>query len=142
MKNDFTGLKTDPVTLSGSEIPLEYLPGYVDMSKVPDVCCAAHYLDLKRKEKKKKRKKAKKRLQTEAQMHLEEAKKLMEEALEIKEAIDYCERKPDAYNFAVKVNQKQPIKEEESHTDDSEDSAISKKKPLVVLPHLRQQWQV
>ena len=59
------------------------------MSKVPDVSCAGCNLDAKRKEKKKKRKKAKKRLETEAQMHLAEAKKLMGEALEIKEAIDY-----------------------------------------------------
>ena len=97
------------------------------MSKVPDVCCAPAYLDAKRKEKKKSRKsrkKAKKRLETEAQMHLAEAKKIKEEALEIKEAIDYCQRNPDAYNFAVQVNQKQPIKEEESHTDDTEEKAI------------------
>ena len=53
LEERFQRLKTDPVTLSGSDIPFEYLPGYVDMSKVPDVCCAAHYLDLKRKKKRK-----------------------------------------------------------------------------------------
>ena len=134
LEERFQRLKNDPVILDGSEISFEYLPGYVDISKVPDVCCAAHHLDLKRKEKKKKRKKAKKKLETEAQMHLAEAKKLMEEAEEIKEAIDYCERNPDAYNIAVQVNQKQPIKEEESHTDDTEDFASSKKKQTWCTP--------
>ena len=131
LEERFQRLKTNPVTPSRGPLPLEFLSGYVDMSKVPD---AAHHLDSKRKENKKTRKKAKKRLDREAQMHLAEAKKLMEEAQEIKESIDYCERNPDAYNFAVQVNQKQTIKEEESHTDDTEDFAVSKKKTSTSIP--------
>ena len=77
LEERFQRLKTNPVTPSGDRLPFEFLSGYVDMSKVLD---PAHHLDSKRKEKKKTRKKATKRLDREAQMHLAEAKKLMEEA--------------------------------------------------------------
>ena len=55
-------------------------------------------------------------------------KKKKEKAQELRESTDYCERKPEALQFAIDVNKKQPIEKEQCHTEDTEKEEKKKEK--------------
>ena len=46
----------------------------------------------------------------------------------MRESIDYCERKPEALQFAIDVNKKQPSEKEQCHTEDTEKEEKKKEK--------------
>ena len=68
-------------------------------------------------------------------MQLQNRKRKKAEALI--QSIDYCERKPEALQFAIDVNKKQPIEKEQCYTEDTEEKEKKEKKP--VFPRLRKQ---
>ena len=50
----------------------------------------------------------------------------------MRQSIDYCERKPEALQFAIDVNKKQPIEKKQCYTEDSEKEEKKKeKKPSI-----------
>ena len=91
------------------QLDLENVPG-----AVPPCGVGAKKKEVKKiqKEAKKKSKKVKKQLKKEADRHDAVAKKKKEKAQELRQSIDYCERKPEALQFAIDVNKKQPIEKE------------------------------
>ena len=97
---------------------------------VPTCSVGARKKEAKKiqKEAKKKSKKVKKQLKKEADRHNAVAKKKKEKAQELRESIDYCERKPEALQFAIDVNKKQPIEKEQCHTEDTEKEEKKKEK--------------
>ena len=115
------------------ELDLANIPG-----AVPTWCVEARKKEAKKiqKEAKKKSKKVKKQLKKEADRHDAVAKK-KEKAQELRESIDYCERKPEALQFAIDVNKKQPIEKDQCHTEDTEKE--EKKEKKTVSPRLRKQ---
>ena len=85
-------------------------------------------MGAKKKEAKKKTNKVKKQLKKEADRHDAVAKKKKEKAEELRQSIDYCERKPEALQFAIDVNKKQPIEKEQCYTEDTEEKEKKKEK--------------
>ena len=86
-----------------------------------------------KKEVKKKTKKVKKQLKKEADRHGAVAKKKKEKAEELRQSIDYCERKSEALQFAIDVNKNQPIEKEQCYTEDTEEKEKKKKKNQYLL---------
>ena len=107
------------------ELDLANVPG-----AVPTCGVEARKKEAKKiqKEAKKKSKKVKKQLKKEADRHDSVAKKKKEKAQELRESIDYCERKPEALQFAIDVNKKQPSEKEQCHTEDTEKEEKKKEK--------------
>ena len=107
------------------ELDLANVPG-----AVPTCGVEARKKEVKKiqKEVKKKSKKVKKQPKKEADRHDAVAKKKKEKAQELRESIDYCERKPEALQFAIDVNKKQPIEKEQCHTEDTEKEEKKKEK--------------
>ena len=117
------------------ELDLANVPG-----AVPPCAVGAKKKEAKKiqKEAKKKSKKVKKQLKKEADRHDAVAKKKKEKAQELRQSIDYCERKPEALQFAIDVNKKQPIEKDQCYTEDTEEEEKKKeKKP--VSPRLQKQ---
>ena len=111
------------------QLDLDNVPG-----AVPPCGVGAKKKEVKKiqKEAKKKSKKVKKQLKKEADRHDAVAKKKKEKAQELRQSIDYCERKPEALQFAIDVNKKQPIEKEQCHTEDTEEEERKKeKKPSI-----------
>ena len=71
-------------------------------------------------------KKGQKQLNKEADRHDAVAKQKKEKAEALRQSIDYCERKPEALQFAIDVNKKQPIEKQQCYTEDTE--TLKKKK--------------
>ena len=46
----------------------------------------------------------------------------------MRQSIDYCERKPEALQFAIDMNKKQPIEKEQCYTEDTEEKEKKKEK--------------
>ena len=109
----------------------------LDLANVPGAVPTCG-VEARKKEAKKKSKKVKKQLKKEADRHDAVAKKKKEKAQELRESIDYCERKPEALQFAIDVNKKQPIEKEQCHTEDTEKEEKKKEKKQV-SPRLRKQ---
>ena len=82
----------------------------------------------KKKEAKKIRKKIKKQLKKEVDRHDAVAKQKKEKAEALRQSIDYCERKPEALQFAIDVNRKQPIEKKQCYTEDTEEKEKKKEK--------------
>ena len=82
------------------ELDLANVPG-----AVPPCGVGAKKKEVKKiqKEAKEKSKKVKKQLKKEADRHDAVAKKKKEKAQELRQSIDYCERKPEALQFAIDV---------------------------------------
>ena len=81
-------------------------------------------------------KKDQKTTKKEADRHDAVAKQKKEKAEALRQSIDYCERKPEALQFAIDVNKKQPIEKAQCYTEDTEEKEKKKeKKP--VPPRLR-----
>ena len=99
----------------------------LDLANVPGAVPTCG-VEARKKEAKKKSKKVKKQLKKEADRHDAVAKKKKEKAQELRESIDYCERKPEALQFAIDVNKKQPIEKEQCHTEDTEKEEKKKEK--------------
>ena len=116
------------IEVNRNDIPQLYLdnvPG-----AVPPCGVGARKKEAKKiqKEAKKKSEKVKKQLKKEADKHDAVAKKKKEKAQELRQSIDYCERKPEALQFAIDVNKKQPIEKEQCHTEDTEEEERKKEK--------------
>ena len=105
------------------ELDLANIPGAVPTCGV----------EARKKEAKKKSKKVKKQLKKEADRHDAVAKKKKEKAQELRDSIDYCERKPEALQFAIDVNKKQPIEKE------TPKKKKRRRKKKQVSPRLRKQ---
>ena len=107
------------------QLDLDNVPG-----AVPPCGVGARKKEAKKiqKEAKKKSKKVKKQLKKEADRHDAVAKKKKEKAQELRQSIDYCERKPEALQFAIDVNKKQPIEKEQCHTEDTEEEERKEEK--------------
>ena len=118
-------LASDGVLNLGIEVKRNDIPE-LDLANVPGAVptcgVGARKKEAKKiqREAKKTSKKVKKQLKKEAERHDAVAKKKKEKAQELRESIDYCERKPEALQFAIDVNKKQPIEKEQCHTEDTE----------------------
>ena len=135
----FDALASDGVLNLGIEVNRNDIPE-LDLANIPGAVptcgVGARKKEVKKiqKEAKKKSKKVKKQLKKEAERHDAVAKKKKEKAQELRN----CERKPEALQFAIDVNKKQPIEKEQCHTEDTEKEEKKKeKKP--VSPCLRKQ---
>ena len=82
----------------------------------------------KKKEAKKIRKRVKKQLKKEADRHDAVAKQKKEKAEALRQSIDYCERKPEALQFATDVNKKKPIEKEQCYTEYTEEKRKEERK--------------
>ena len=117
------------------ELDLANIPG-----AVPTCGLEARKKEAKKiqKEAKKKSKKVKKQLKKEADRHDAVAKKKKEKAQELRESIDYCERKPEALQFAIDgIKSNQLKKSNVIQKTLKKKKRRRKKKP--VSPHLRKQ---
>ena len=140
---DDDALTSGGVPNLGIEVNRNDIPG-LDLANVPgavptcDVGARKKEVKKIQKEAKKKSKKVKKQLKKEAERHDAVAKKKKEKAQELRESIDYCERKPKALQFAIDMNKKQPIEKEQCHTEDTEKEE-KKKEKKTASPHLQKQ---
>ena len=106
----------------------------LDLQKVPGTVSPCGVRAKKKEEKKIKNeekkisKKVKKELKKEAERHDAVVKQKKEKAEELRQSIDYCERKPEALQFAVDMNKKQPIEKEQCYTDNTEEREKKKEK--------------
>ena len=101
---------------------------------VPSCGVGAKKKEVKKikKEAKKITKKVKKQLKKEAKRHDAVAKQKKEKAEALRQSIHYCERKPEALQFAIDVNKKQPIEKQQCYTEDTEEKEKKKeKKPSI-----------
>ena len=133
---DDDALASGGVPNLGIEVNRNEIPE-LDLANVPGAVPTCG-VEARKKEAKKKSKKVKKQLKKEADRHDAVAKKKKEKAQELRESIDYCERKPEALQFAIDVNKKQPIEKEQCHTEDTEKEEKKKEKKQV-SPRLRKQ---
>jgi hypothetical protein len=98
----------------------------LDLANVPGIIFPHNGVGAKSKQAKKLRKKVKKELKEDADKLIAVATEKKKKAEALRESIDYCERKPQALQFAVELNKKQPIERETSTTEDTEEKQEEK----------------
>ena len=127
----FGGIPNLGIEMNRNDIP------ELDLANVPGAVPPCG-VGAKKKKAKKIRKRVKKQLKKEEDRHNAVAKQKKEKAEALSQSIDYCERKPEALQFAIDVNKKQPIEKEQCYTEDTEKKE-KKKEKKTVSPRLQQQ---